>query len=80
MTTPRKTRKPWKPRGRPRPPFTGRDFVSYGEASDYVKKLGIRTAKDYQAWAAGKIAKLPPKPENIPSCPHQEYAGHGWKG
>ena len=59
---------------------TGIDFVTYDEAKAFVKGLRIKTAQQHQDWASGKIQLSEARPTNIPSCPHQEYAGYGWKG
>lgn len=77
--TPRRRRLS-KKRYRSRLSASGREFLSYKEASEFVKQQGIKTAQEYQDWAAGKKDSLPQRPENIPSCPHQEYAGYGWQG
>lgn len=77
--TPRRRRLS-KKRYRSRLSASGREFLSYKEASEFVKQQGIKTAQEYQDWAAGKKDSLPQRPENIPSCPHQEYAGDGWQG
>jgi len=51
----------------------------FSRARNYVRKLGLRSAADYYAWATGERIGLPAKPHGIPSNPHQVY-GADWAG
>lgn len=51
----------------------------FTRARTYVRKLGLRTASNYYAWATGELAELPAKPHGIPSNPHQAYPAE-WAG
>lgn len=55
------------------------EYWPYGKARSFVRKQGIKTALNYQLWAAGKSSDRRLKPKEIPSNPHQIY-GDEWKG
>jgi hypothetical protein len=48
-------------------------FLPYGEANDFVRRLGLKDQKEWRAWAASDK-----RPLNIPSNPEKIYAGNGW--
>ena len=51
------------------------DFLPYDEGCAFVRPLGLKNAKEWQAYcASGK------RPANVPSNPQKIYAGKGWKG
>lgn len=54
-------------------------FWEFSRARNYVRKLGLRSAAEYYAWAAGERTNLPTKPHGIPSNPHQVYVSE-WTG
>ena len=46
------------------------DFVSYEKTQKIVKKAGIKTWEEFQAWK---------RPDGVPSNPDKKYKGKGWK-
>jgi hypothetical protein len=52
--------------------------MSYAEACDLVRKLGLRNQKHWRAWRAGKRPDLPPVPADNPGNPNEVYRGKGW--
>lgn len=59
---------------------SNREFLSFREARKFVKKLGLRTQKNWNDYCSGKFPFLPKKPLNIPSNPSKKYKEEGWKG
>ena len=53
-------------------------YLSYIEARDFVRKLGIKSGREWRLYVKGKIPDLPPKPLNIPSDIDSYYKGRGW--
>ena len=47
-------------------------FLSFDEAREYVRKLGIKNSTHWR--------KYKDRPENIPSKPNVKYKIKGWKG
>ena len=56
-----------------------RTFLNFIEARDFIRKLKLKSAKDWFTYASGKDAKLGPMPDNIPTAPQQKYRTSGWK-
>jgi 3-mercaptopyruvate sulfurtransferase SseA len=50
-------------------------FLPYGEANDFVRPLGLKSAQEWYAYCASGE-----RPANIPAHPDKTYAGKGWKG
>ncbi len=75
-----KKRKSMKRRRNGRLIASDKNYMSYDKASTFVKALKIKTAKEFQDWASGKITLAKTRSENFPSNPHQVYAGRGWEG
>ena len=50
----------------------------YIEAQKYVASLGLKNQRDWINYCGGKLAGLPPKPEDIPATPENTYRGLGW--
>ena len=50
-------------------------FRSFGDARLYARELGLRTKRDWEAWAATGA-----RPADIPISPDSAYAGDGWMG
>ena len=52
---------------------SNRGFLPFEEAHAFVRPLGLKSAKEWQAYcASGK------RPANIAADPHRVYAGKGW--
>lgn len=51
----------------------------YKKAKDFVLSLKLKSAVEYQQWAAGKLEGKPARPSTVPSNPHQIY-GKEWRG
>lgn len=54
------------------------EFLSFEEARDYIRKLGLKTQQDWQRYYQGKIEGME-KPQNIPWNPQKIYSDK-WKG
>jgi len=52
--------------------------MSYVEARELVRRLGLKTQKQWRAWRKGKRLDLPPVPADHPGNPHEVYRGQGW--
>ena len=50
-----------------------KDFLSFGEARDYVRGLGLKSAIEWREWT-----KSGERPYNIPSAPDRFYKDKGW--
>ena len=50
------------------------------KARSFVQSLGIKTAKEFQGWAFGRIKPKHERPETLPFHPHQVYSSKDWKG
>jgi len=62
--------------------WLGREkFVSFDESAVFVRKLGLNSPKAWYDYCAGKYPNLPPRPKDIPVCPHRlEAYAKKWKG
>ena len=47
-----------------------KDWLSYEEAQDVVRKAGISTQPDFMDWKE--------RPDNFPSQPNRDYKDEGW--
>jgi exonuclease I len=54
-------------------------YLSFHEARNFVRKLGLQTLEEWSRYCTGKIEALEKKPENIPSSPEQVYRRSAWK-
>ena len=54
-------------------------FRPFADAKRFVKKLGLRSGKDWGRYCKG-LTKLSPLPKDIPACPAQVYKDSGWAG
>ena len=52
-----------------------KEFLPFAEAREYVRGLGLKNVKAYQAWSKSGC-----RPENIPSSPGCTYRSKGWIG
>lgn len=52
--------------------------MSYEEACDLVRGIGIRNQKQWKAWRGGRRPDLPPVPPDLPGQPNEVYRGRGW--
>jgi hypothetical protein len=53
-------------------------YRSYQEACVFVRALGIRTVRAWQAYCRGELGGHGPRPLDIPSNPQRTYRGRGW--
>lgn len=53
-------------------------YLPFEEAREFVRSLGLKTAKDWQLYCVGKVKKVGIKPDNIPRSPEQIYRRDGW--
>jgi|GEM_PF-2042939 len=56
-------------------PFYASMFLSFEEAREFVRSLGLKNKKEWRQWI-----KSGNRPDNIPSRPDTTYDGKGWKG
>lgn len=47
-------------------------FLPFEEARDYVRGLGLKGAREWEAWCTDK------RPSNVTAIPNKHYAGKGW--
>ena len=52
-----------------------RQFLSYEEAREFIRPLGLQNKTDYEAWTRSKE-----RPSYIPALPSRSYATTGWRG
>lgn len=62
------------------PPGGKRRWRAFEEARAFARSLGLRSAHDWKAYAAGRRPELPPKPADVPASPRPVHAGEGWAG
>lgn len=53
-------------------PAISKSFVDFKEARDIVRKLGLRSAKQWRDLSSDK------RPSNVPRNPDRHYKGNGW--
>jgi len=53
-----------------------KQFLSFEEARDFVRKLGLKNSKQWSEYCKGKLKMK--KPDDIPSGPSGTYNGKGW--
>lgn len=51
------------------------EYRSYEEAREFVRKLGLKSQKEWKIWA-----KSDQRPDDIPLTPHSVYQNRGWFG
>lgn len=54
-------------------------YLSFEEAKEFVRDLGIKTLKEWQLYCIGKHPKYGIKPDYIPRKPEAIYRKNGWK-
>ena len=54
--------------------WLGNNWMSYRQAKNYMKDLGLKTSTEYKQWA-----KSGNRPSTIPSSPENFYKDNGWK-
>jgi hypothetical protein len=52
-----------------------RNFLSFAEARDFVRGLGLKDSRDWKSWCRTQA-----KPDNIPAHPNEAYECEGWIG
>lgn len=53
-------------------------YLSFEEARDFARGLGLKTTREWQIYCIGKNSRLGLKPNNIPRSPEQVYRRDGW--
>lgn len=53
-------------------------YLSYNEARDFVRSIGIKTGIEWNKYLKGELRGLPPKPSTIPANLASHYIGKGW--
>jgi hypothetical protein len=54
------------------------NWMEFKQARRFVHGLGIRSAAEWRMYATGQLAKIPPKPIDIPATPAKVYRANGW--
>lgn len=54
------------------------EFLSFEDARDFVRKLGMQTTKDWAKYCINELEGYEQKPDNIPRSPEQVYRRKGW--
>ncbi len=57
-----------------------REYRTFDEARTFVRKLNLKSQKEWIAYSQGKISRLGRLPDDIPKKPDGTYADKGWKG
>lgn len=55
-------------------------YLSFEEAREFARSLGLKTFRDWKNYTSGKIKNLPPIPDNIPRDPQLRYSRNGFIG
>ena len=56
-------------------------YIPYSEAREILKKVGIKTQKDFKKWMRGEFkTKIKFQNQNIPCYPDRTYKDKSWKG
>ncbi len=55
-----------------------REYRGFDEARDFVRKLGLKSQKDWEAYCRGEFRDKPPLPADIPLTPRWVYKQSGW--
>ncbi len=50
-----------------------RKYRSYDEAVKFVRSLGLKSLREWNAYCRGERTDIPPKPEDIPNGPYRAY-------
>ncbi len=58
--------------------WLGKDWQPFTEARAWVRGLGLRNAKEWRGYCAGRLEGKPRKPSDVPSTPSQVYKDSGW--
>jgi hypothetical protein len=53
---------------------------SFKKAREYVRTLGLKSAKKFFRWRSEHLKQHPNEPFDIPSNPHDIYKNQGWQG
>ena len=53
-------------------------YLPFTAARDFARSLGLKSVKEWNAYASNKIPRLGARPTNIPLKPYKKYAGKGW--
>lgn len=61
-------------------PVQNRKFRSFVEAREFVRSLGLRSSRQWEAFCQGKLPDKGKRPVDIPTCPRRVYQDAGWSG
>ena len=54
-------------------------YLTFVKARAFVRKLQLKTKKEWLLFCSGSLADKGQLPEDIPQAPHEFYKGKGWK-
>jgi superfamily II DNA or RNA helicase len=57
-----------------------REYLSFAEARKFVRKLNLKSGREYKLYCQGELDGYAPKPANIPTNPSRSYQNRGWIG
>lgn len=63
-----------------KPPGARRRWRPFAQARAFARSLGLRSAAEWKAYAAGRRPGLPWKPVDVPASPAVAYEEAGWAG
>ena len=66
--------------GTGKPPKNSAVFRPFAQARAFARRIGLISAAEWQAFAAGKLSAKGQRPPDVPSNPNVFYAGEGWSG
>ena len=55
-------------------------YASFVEAQSFSRSLGLKSRKEWRAWAKGEMPERSHRPEVIPAHPDGIYKIKGWQG
>jgi hypothetical protein len=55
-----------------------RVYLSFQNARNIVRRLGIKSQSEWRAYTAGRLKVFGSLPEDIPACPWATYKDEGW--
>ena len=57
-----------------------RNYWDYNTAQSFVRKLGLKSQKEWVLYIQGKRPDLPAKTDSLPGSPDKTYMKKGWRG
>ena len=55
-------------------------YACFIDSHDFARSLGLKSRKEWRAWAKGELEGKPTRPENVPAHPDGIYKIKGWQG